>query len=88
MAARKEKINHDEKTKRLIQASQLLNRLISHANGEIELSQSQINAAKIVIGKYIPDLKAIELSGDPNKPVGFMIGLPWLQQQIQNRNSA
>lgn len=62
MAARKEKITHDDKTKRLIQASQLLNRLISHANGEVELSATQINAAKIVIGKYIPDLKAVELS--------------------------
>ena len=69
MAARTNKPNHDEKTKKLIQASQLLNRLISHANGEIELSQSQINAAKIVIGKYIPDLKAIELSGNEEKPV-------------------
>ena len=69
MAARTNKPNHDEKTKKLIQASQLLNRLISHANGEIELSQSQINAAKIVIGKYIPDLKAIELSGNEDKPI-------------------
>jgi len=43
--------------------------LISHANGEIDLSQSQINAAKIVIGKYIPDLKAIELSGSEENPV-------------------
>lgn len=64
MAARKSKPNHDEKTKRLIQASQLLNRLISHANGECEMSQSQVNAAKIVIGKVIPDLKAIEHSGE------------------------
>lgn len=63
MAARINKIHHDEKTKRLIGASQLLNRLFSHANGEIELSQSQINAARIVIGKSIPDLKAIELTG-------------------------
>ena len=69
MAARTNKPNHDEKTKKLIQASQLLNRLISHANGEIDLTQSQINAAKIVIGKYIPDLKAIELSGNEEKPV-------------------
>ena len=69
MAARTNKPNHEEKTKKLIQASQLLNRLISHANGEIDLTQSQINAAKIVIGKYIPDLKAIELSGNEEKPV-------------------
>ena len=69
MAARINKPNHEEKTKKLIQATQLLNRLISHANGEVDLTQSQINAAKIVIGKYIPDLKAIELSGNEEKPV-------------------
>lgn len=69
MAARTNKPLHDEKTKRLIQASQLLNRLISHANGEIEMTQSQVNAAKIVIGKAIPDLKAVELTGEGGGPV-------------------
>lgn len=69
MAARINKTTHDEKTKRLIQASQLVNRLISHASGEIEMSQTQINAAKIVIGKYIPDLKAIEVTGKDGGPL-------------------
>jgi len=64
MAARTSKPNHEEKTKRLIQASQLLNRLFSHANGEIEMTQSQVNAAKVVIGKAIPDLKAMEITGE------------------------
>lgn len=69
MAARINKTKHDDKTKRLISASQLLNRLISHANGEIEMTQSQVNAAKIVIGKAIPDLKAIELTGEDGGPM-------------------
>lgn len=68
MAARKDPRNRDSSNK-LIAASQLLNRLISHANGEIELTQTQINAAKIVIGKYIPDLKAVELTGKDGGPV-------------------
>ena len=68
MAARKDPRNRDSSNK-LASATQLLNRLISHANGEIELTATQINAAKIVIGKYIPDLKAIEISGDDKKPV-------------------
>ena len=76
MAARKEKITHDDKTKRLIQASQLLNRLNSFANDEIEMTQAQVNAARIVIGKVIPDLKAIELSGNADKPVA--IQFTWL----------
>ena len=63
MAARKNKTLHDDKTKERIRASQLLNRLNSFANGELELSSAQVNAAKIVIGKVVPDLKAIEHSG-------------------------
>lgn len=64
MAARTNKPYHEEKTKDLIRASQLLNRLNSFVNGEIELSPAQVNAAKIVIGKAIPDLRAIEHSGE------------------------
>jgi hypothetical protein len=62
MAARKDPRNRDSSNK-LASATQLLNRLISHGNGEIEMTPTQIQAAKIVIGKYIPDLKAIELTG-------------------------
>lgn len=69
MPARINKPLHDDKTKHLIRASQLLNRLTLHANGEIDLSPTQVNAARIVIGKVIPDLKAIELSSDPDKPM-------------------
>lgn len=68
MAARINK-THDDKTKRLMQATQLVNRLFNHANGEIEMTQSQVNAAKIVIGKMIPDLKAIEISGNADNPL-------------------
>jgi hypothetical protein len=69
MAARTKKPLHDEQTKRRIQASQLLNRLVSYAKGEIEMTQGQVMAAKVVIGKSIPDLKAIEHSGNDEKPV-------------------
>lgn len=71
MAARTNKPEHADKTKRLIQASQLINRLNSHALGEVEMTQSQVNAAKIVIGKVIPDLKSIELSGDADNPIAY-----------------
>lgn len=73
MAARTRKPQHDDKTKRLIQASQMLNRLISHANGEVEMTSSQVQAAKIVLGKYIPDLKAVELTGQGGGPVQVIL---------------
>lgn len=71
MAARTKKPLHDDKTKDRIRASQLLNRLNGHALGENEMSMSQIQAAKIVIGKVIPDLKAVELTGKEGGPVEF-----------------
>lgn len=69
MAARVNKRLHDEQTKRRIQASQLLNRLILHANNKVDISATQIIAAKIMIGKSIPDLKSIEYSGNDLRPV-------------------
>lgn len=71
MAARTNKIKHDEKTKRLIGATQLLNRLISHANGEIDMTPTQVQAAKIVIAKSIPDLRQtdVNVGGQPDNPI-------------------
>lgn len=62
MAARINK-SHSENTKGEIRASQLLNRLFSHANGECELTPTQVQAAKVFIAKYKADLKAIEHTG-------------------------
>lgn len=69
MAARTNKRDHEEKTKRLIGASQLLNRLKSHANGKVEMTRSQVQAAKIYIGKYVPDIKAMEITGADGGPL-------------------
>lgn len=73
MAARTNTPLHEEKTKALIRASQLLNRLTEHANGKVEMTQSQVNAAKVVIGKAIPDLKAIEVSGNAEAPLTLIL---------------
>ena len=64
---------HAEKTKDLIRASQLLNRLNSFVNGECSLTTAQVAAARIVIGKAIPDLKTMEIVGDPLKPVALEV---------------
>lgn len=64
MAARTNKPLHDDKTKERIRASQLLNRLNDFVNGKCELSAAQVQAAKVVIGKCIPDMKAVEVTGD------------------------
>ncbi len=63
MAKRVNKPLHDDRTKRRIQASQLLNRLTDFANGKISMTSAQVLAAKVVIGKVVPDLKSMELTG-------------------------
>jgi hypothetical protein len=69
MAARTRHINHDEPTKRRIQASQLLNRLVLFANNKVRMTPAQVLAAKVVIGKCIPDLRSIEHIGKDGGPI-------------------
>jgi hypothetical protein len=65
MAERKQ-LWHPDDVKKKIQTSQLINRLTEHAlSAEPIMDASQVNAAKILIGKVLPDVKAVELSG-PN----------------------
>jgi hypothetical protein len=64
MAAR-DRIQHDENTRKKIQASQLINRLTNHALGDEEImTPSQVNAAKVLLGKILPDLKAMDIIAD------------------------
>ncbi len=60
---------HDERTRAKIQTSQLINRLISHVNGEVELSTTQVRAAEILLKKTLPDLSSVEVGSDPDKPM-------------------
>jgi len=63
MATRKI-LSHDTQTREKIRTSQLINRLEKHAFGEIELSATQVRAIEILIKKTLPDLVAIEHSGE------------------------
>ena len=75
MAARN-RISHDENTRKKIQASQLINRLTKHALSDAEImTQSQVNAAKVLLGKILPDLRSTELTtiDDEGQVTGFKI---------------
>jgi hypothetical protein len=74
MAARKKRF-HDQRTKDLCRARQLLNSLAKFANGKSTMKSAQVLAAKVVIGKCIPDLKSVEVTGDPENPL-----------EVNNRN--
>lgn len=62
MAARK-KLNHDDRTREKIRTSQLINRLTDHALGKVEMNSSQVSAALGLIRKTLPDLAAVEMTG-------------------------
>lgn len=46
-----------------VKVTNLIERLQKHVNGEIELTATQINAARLLLGKAMPDLKAVEHTG-------------------------
>jgi hypothetical protein len=79
MAARKNRPNHDEKTRQKIQTSQLINRLQDHGLGKIEIEKTQIDAIKILLNKTLPDLSAIALTDMPDEKVKQVFG--WLPVQ-------
>lgn len=69
MAARKQ-LWHPDEVKKRIQASQLINRLTEHALSAAPIMDaSQVTAAVKLLGKVVPDLKAVEHSGDPDSPI-------------------
>lgn len=63
MAARKLRPFHTDEIRAKIQASQLINRLTDHAFDKVELSATQIQAIKILLGKSVPDLSAVQIEG-------------------------
>ena len=60
---------HQDDVRAKIQTSQLINRLTDHALGTIELTATQVRAIEVLIKKTLPDLSAVELSGDQDNPV-------------------
>lgn len=73
MAARKKKVTLSETWKTRIQATMIMNRLLSHVKGEIELSSTQIKAADILLKKIVPDLARHELSGADQEPMELVV---------------
>lgn len=63
MAGRKRGFRHPEEVREKIQASNLINRLADHIDGKTKMTTTQVNAAKVLLNKILPDLKATELTG-------------------------
>lgn len=67
MAARI-RAKHQEEVRSRIQASQLVNRLQGHALGEVEMSTSQVQAAKILLDKLVSNAPT-EISGEDGEAI-------------------
>jgi hypothetical protein len=52
-----------------IQKSNILNVLMQHAQGEREMSATQVQAGLGLLKKVLPDLNAVTLSGDEENPI-------------------
>ena len=76
MAIRK-RLSHDQKTREKIQTSQLINRLHDNAFGKIDLTPSQIKSIEILLKKALPDLQAIEHTGEVEQNVTVKGALAW-----------
>lgn len=61
------KMPEEHRTK--IANSKILNRLIDHAEGKVEMSPTQVTAALGLLKKCLPDLSNVTVSGDEENPV-------------------
>lgn len=87
MAARKRKTVLSDEWKEKIRAGVIMQRLLSHVEGDSEMSSTQVKAADILLRKIVPDLARTELTGENGSAIKFEVSMPWLKQQIQARNS-
>ncbi|NCD17850.1 MAG: hypothetical protein EOL91_11190 [Actinobacteria bacterium] len=71
MAARKTK-HLSAEWRQKIQTSMLINRLSDFVKGDVEMSAPQVTAALGLLKKSLPDLQAVQLSGDEDNPVAVL----------------
>jgi len=74
MAGRQAGFRHNEDTRKKIKAQLIINRLTKHAlaNDPI-MDGTQVNAAKTLLNKVLPDLKAVEHAGPDGGPLQVIL---------------
>ncbi len=68
MAARLNR-RHSEEVRSKIQASVLIDRLHKHANGELEMTSTQVKAAETLLDRSVPKLSQIQHTGEDGGPL-------------------
>lgn len=87
MAARIRKIRHDEETRAKIQAAMIINRLSDHVRGKIDLTPTQVAAARVLLAKILPDLSTVEHAGGVEHRYVVRVPQPLDPEQWQIRYS-
>ncbi len=77
MAAKMRKMHQDD-VRAKIQASLLINRLSDHAMGRLELSPTQVRAIEVLLKKTLPDLSAVQLSGEGGGPMEHFLTVEYV----------
>ena len=77
MAARKNRGTPDkpweDSVRQKIKTSMLVNRLMDYVKGDVQLDSGQVTAALGLMKKTLPDLAAVQHSGDEQSPVKMVI---------------
>jgi hypothetical protein len=71
VAARLRKTHQDD-VRSKIQVANLLTRVQKYAMGELtdeDISSNRLNAIKLLLGKALPDLSSVEITGDADNPL-------------------
>jgi hypothetical protein len=74
MAARKLRITHQEDVRKKIQCTQLINRLMGHIDGKLQLAPTQIRAIEVLLNKSLPNLSDVRMDMTGNS-VTFNLNL-------------
>jgi hypothetical protein len=75
MPARTSKVILHEKWREKIRVSMILNRLRNHVLGRIEMSKTQIAAARLLLDKAMPSLQATDITASDADGQPLSIGL-------------
>ena len=62
-----------------IKTGLLLKRLQDHVEGKVEMTQTQLQAARILLGKVLPDMKAVDMQ--ISQPVEINLVSPFADSQ-------
>lgn len=77
MAARKNKLQLTDNWREKIKIGVIIDRMMKHVDGEIDMSNTQLKAAEILLRKVAPDLARTELTGQDGDDV--KVSVSWLK---------